>query len=101
MLTIPAQFDIVGHTVKVVYRDDLEDDCECVGKFVGSESRVELQSGLSAEYTQVVFWHEVMHAICEHMGMPALNKDEDSIDRLGQGVAQVLKSMKGKAKAKR
>ncbi len=43
------------------------------------------------------FWHEVMHAIATHMGMKDVNDNEEWIDKLGQGVAQVLKTKKGKA----
>ena len=97
MRQIPEQFDIVGHTIKVRFRDDLLDDCECHGRFVASKNLIELQSGEAFSYTLATFWHEVMHAIAEHMGMKDLNNNEEQIDKLGQGVAQVLKTKRGKA----
>lgn len=97
MRQIPRQFDILGHTVEVRFRDDLQDDCECVGRFIASKNRIELQSGLAFSYTLATFWHEVMHAITTHMGMKDINADEEQIDKLGQGVAQVLKTKQGKA----
>lgn len=97
MRQVPAQFDILGHTIDVVYRDDLLEDCECHGRFLASKNRIELQSGESFSFTLATFWHEVMHAIASHMGMKELNDDEEKIDKLGQGVAQVLKTKRGKA----
>lgn len=97
MRQIPASFDILGHTIEVRFRADLLDDCECHGRFVASKNLIELQSGESFSYTLATFWHEVMHAIATHMGMKELNDDEEKIDKLGQGVAQVLKTKRGKA----
>jgi hypothetical protein len=97
MRQIPASFDILGHTVEVKFRDDLLDDCECYGRFVASKNLIELQSDQAFSFTLATFWHEVMHAIATHMGMKDINDNEEQIDKLGQGVAQVLKTKKGKA----
>lgn len=97
MRQIPASFDILGHTIEVVFRDDLGADCECDGRFLASKNRIELQSGMAFSYTLAVFWHEAMHAIATHMGMKDINDNEEQIDKLGQGVAQILKTKKGKA----
>ena len=96
MRVIPKYFEIVGHTIEVVMRDDLLDDCECHGRFIASKNRIELQTGQSRSFTLATFWHEVMHAIATHMGMKSLNEDEESIDKLGQGVLQVLKTKRSK-----
>lgn len=97
MRQIPKEFDLLGHTIRVRFRADLLEDCECHGRFVASKNLIELQSGEAFSYTLATFWHEVMHAIATHMGMKELNDDEDKIDKLGQGVAQVLKTKRGKA----
>jgi hypothetical protein len=96
MRTIPKHFDILGHTIEVEFRDDLMEDCECYGRFSPSRNRIELQSGMAFSFTLAVFWHEAMHAIAEHMGMKALNADEEMIDKLGQGVAQILRTKRNK-----
>ena len=95
MRKIPKQFDLLGHTIKVRMRDDLLDDCECHGRFIASKNLIELQSGESFSYTLATFWHEVAHAIATHMGMKELNDDEEKIDKIGQGIAQVLRSKRG------
>jgi len=93
---IPKYFDILGHTIEVSFRDDLVDDCECVGRFIASKNLIELQTGLASSYEMAVFWHECMHAIATHMGMRELNNDEEMIDKIGQGVAQILKTKRSK-----
>lgn len=97
MRQIPRTFQIVGHDIDVVMRDDLMDDCECYGRFIASRNLIELQSGQAFSFTLATFWHEVAHAIATHMGMKALNDDEEMIDKIGQGIAQVLKTKKGNA----
>ena len=97
MRQIPQQFDILGHTITVKMRSDLSEDCECHGRFIASKNRIELQSGEAFSFTLATFWHEVMHAIATHMGMKEINDNEEQIDKLGQGVAQVLKTKRGKA----
>ncbi len=96
MRTIPKYFDIMGHTIQVVFRDDLKDDAECDGRFIASKNLIELQSGHAFSYTLATFWHECMHAIATHMGMKNINDDEEVIDKLGQGVAQILKTKRSK-----
>ena len=97
MRQIPKHFSIVGHKIDVRFREDLQEDCECDGRFVAHRNLIELQSGYSFSYTLATFWHEVAHAIATHMGMKDLNNDEEMIDKLGQGIAQVLQTKKGDA----
>lgn len=96
MRKIPARFDILGHTIKVRFRDDLLDDCECYGRFIASKNLIELQDGLAFSFTLATFWHEAMHALATHMGMKDLNDNEEQIDKLGQGVAQILRTKRSK-----
>ena len=97
MRQIPSSFDIMGHTIEVRFRDDLSDDCECDGRFVAHKNLIELQTGYSFSYTLATFWHEAIHAINKHCGLDEIDKDETQVDRLGQGIAQVLRTKKGKA----
>lgn len=97
MRKIPERFEILGHTIEVVMRDDLADDCECDGRFIAHKNRIELQTGYSFSYTLATFWHECAHAIATHMGMKDLNNDEEMIDKIGQGIAQILRTKRGEA----
>ena len=98
MKQIPATFNIVGHTIEVRFRKDLRDVAECDGRFVAHHNLIELQTGMSNSYTLATFWHECAHAIATHMGMKELNNDEDQIDKIGQGVAQILTTASGRAR---
>lgn len=97
MRQIPAKFKVLSHEIEVVFRDDLEDDCECTGRFVANKNRIELQTGMAYSVTLATFWHECAHAIATHMGMKDLNNDEEMIDKIGQGIAQILQTKRGKA----
>lgn len=97
MKVIPAQFELLGHTVEVIMRDDLDDECGCDGRWTAGKNLIEIQTGHTDSYTKATFWHEVVHAISEHMGMEELNKDEEKVDKIAQGICQVLKSKKGNA----
>lgn len=35
-------------------------------------------------------WHEVIHGICEKMGMYDLNMDEDKINKLATGLSTII-----------
>ena len=101
MRTIPARFELMGHTIEVVMVDTLWDDAECHGRWIAHKNRIELQkttkqNGMSFSFLLATFWHEVAHAICTHCGMPDLNNDEEKIDLLGQGIAQVLRTKRNK-----
>lgn len=97
MRQIPARFHIMGHEIDVRMRDDLQDDAECYGRFIMTKNLIEIQSGLPFSVTLATFWHEVVHAINAHMGMPEIDADETKVDKLGQGIAQVLRTKKGSA----
>ena len=96
MRKIPKRFRLLAHEIEVVMRDDLADDCDCDGRFIATKNRIELQTGHSFSFTLATFWHEVAHAIATHMGMKELNDNEEQIDKLGQGIAQVLLTKRGK-----
>ena len=96
MRVIPKYFDVLGHTIEVVMRDDLMEVDDCDGRFVAARNQIELQSDMVPSVEMATFWHECMHVIATHMGMKDLNEDEEKIDKLGQGVAQILKTKRSK-----
>jgi hypothetical protein len=51
---------------------------------------------MAFSFTLATFWHECAHAIATHMGMDELNADEEKIDKLGQGIAQILRTKRNK-----
>jgi hypothetical protein len=101
MRTIPKRFNLVGHEVRVVLKNDLWDTAECHGRWIAHKNLIELQkptkqNGMTFSFLLATFWHECGHAIATHMGMPDLNNDEEKIDLLGQGIAQILLTKRNK-----
>lgn len=97
MRKIPKQFDLLGHTVRVVIRDDLWDTCEAHGRWIPHKHLIELQkpteqNGMTQSFLLQTFWHEAAHAILDNIGQGDLSNDERLVDLIGQCVHQVLKT---------
>lgn len=95
MRKIPSQFSLMGHTIKVIVREDLVDDADCYGRWHMTRHTIELQA-VSENFTKSAqlqtFWHEVVHAILDCSGHQDLSADEALVDRVGQGIHQVLRT---------
>lgn len=99
MNKIPKTFQLMGHTIKVVVRDDLQEVAECWGRWSAHKHLIELQkpdkhNGMTKSFLVQTFWHEVAHAILDNVGQPELSSDEKLVDQIGQCVHQVLKTSK-------
>ena len=95
MRVVPGKFQLMGHTIRVVMRDDLWDQCEAHGRWVKHKHLIELQTpteqnGMTQSFLVQTFWHEVCHAILDNIGKDDLSNDESFVDILGQCIHQVL-----------
>lgn len=99
MRKLPARFDILGHTITVRLRADLESDAGCYGRWHPTTHLIELQdpeaTEMSASFIMQVFWHEAVHAMLDLTGHEDLSSDEKLVDLLGQCIHQVLKTKRG------
>lgn len=99
MRAVPKSFDLLGHTITVVIREDLLSECDCYGRWTRAKQLIELQE-VNSEVTQSfqlqTFWHEVAHAILDHIGEDKQSEDEKYVDLWGQCIHQVLKTKRGK-----
>ena len=57
--------------------------------FIGQ--KILIDGGISAEKEKVVLLHEVLHGICEGLGLDDLNNDETLIQSLSTALHQCLK----------
>ncbi len=101
MRTIPKTFQLLGHTIRVVVRDDLWEMAEAHGRWIKHKHLIELQrpnaqNGMTNSFLVQTFWHEVMHAILDNIGKENLSDDEQFVDQMGQIVHQVLKTKRNK-----
>ena len=100
MRVIPKHFDLLGHTIAVVIRDDLQEDAGCYGRWWQTKQMIELQStkhgNVTPSFQMQTFWHEVTHAILDNIGSEDLSSDEKFVDLFGQCIHQILKTKRSK-----
>ena len=100
MRVIPKYFDLLGHTIEVVIRDDLVDEANCYGRWWKHRHLIELQStrrhDVTPSFQMQTFWHEVTHAILDNIGSEDLSEDEKLVDLMGQCIHQVLRTKRSK-----
>lgn len=94
---LPKSFELGGHMVKVKIVKDLYSNADCYGRWTPSLNQIEVQAvnkEVSASFQLQTFWHEVVHALLEVHCYEKLSKDENLVDRLGQGLHQVIRTLK-------
>lgn len=100
MRKIPSSFQLLGHTITVEMREDLQEQADCWGRWTPHKHLIELQvpdkkNGITYSFIVQTFWHEVTHAILDNVGQSELSGDEGLVDLIGQCIYQVLKTKKG------
>jgi len=95
---IPKSFSVLCHDVKVVFRKDLQSDCEAFGRWWQAKNLIEIQTpnqDVTREYAEQAFWHEAVHAIFDSLGYSEDSKDERKVDTVASCIVQILKTSKG------
>jgi len=92
---IPKQFQLAGHTIKVVVVQPRKwkHGKDCVGIWLPGDYRIEIISTCRGSNRQQVFCHEAIHALLEIAGLDDLNSDETKVDLLGHLLQQMLTTM--------
>lgn len=94
-MSLPKKFQLLGHTIKIVAREDLFDQCECYGRWTQQDMLIEIDTGHSGESLQMhSLYHEIVHAILDLTGYGKQSKDETFVDSVGGALAQVVGSIK-------
>jgi len=64
------------------------------GEFAGMQSyrrsTIEIADKLDQQDKNQVFWHEILHAICDRFHLRELDGDEQTIDLLATGIYEVI-----------
>lgn len=98
MITIPARFELIGHTIRVEYDSDLIDEESAYGTCDPQKQLIKLQPPgpeLTKEFVLQTFLHEAVHMWCYYMGYMNLYEDEKFVDLMGHCIYQFLKSKRG------
>lgn len=91
-LTIPAEFGLGGHVIRVKYRRMAKDD----GVYDDATKTIWLASSLKkspASHHFAVFAHELWHAILAHTGRDDLFYDEALVDSMAHLSIQALEAL--------
>ena len=80
----------VGAIAYAVIQDGTLDDVGLHGRTSFAKAQISIASGMNDAYSQHVLWHELVHVIMTHAGIPNEQQSESLIDTIAFGVLQVL-----------
>lgn len=89
MVTIPKQFSLFGETYKVkkLVKIDKEDSW---GEHDPIKNIIKIKKSLNQEQQEVVFLHEILHAVLSNLGYEKLNEDEVLVDTMAKALHQIF-----------
>lgn len=95
-MKIPNKYKLFDNEIVTKYFDDLADTTDCNGQWYSQLNTIKLQtvnSGLSKERQEWVFFHELVHSILFNMSETTLNKNEDFVNRFASLLKQAINTM--------
>jgi len=87
---IPSGFDILGNRITISVgpmRGRLHGDWD------SRTLTIRINEKDPPEVQRATLWHEITHCVLHHMGYDKLNNDETFVDRIGQCLNQVTKTL--------
>lgn len=88
MLNIPEKVKIAGIPYTVKFMDRVDNREDIGGLQVSAAQEIHIKNSLGKEHIEMVFLHECLHALYEHM---CLEHDEDIIRKLGHALHMFIK----------
>jgi hypothetical protein len=90
-LKIPKSLKIFGKTIKVSqpWKVDKQDSR---GEWIFLKSGIRIKRTLPIDEREVVFLHELTHAILDNLEYNDLSNDEDFMERFSRALHQALKT---------
>lgn len=91
-MKVPESVRIGGIEYRVQYEDNLRSGADiCYGYISYDDSTITLSTtdGAGHQRRCVTLWHEILHGIQEHSGIPVEN-EEEVITMFAKGIYQVL-----------
>lgn len=99
-MIIPTQFNLLGHTIRVVFVDKLMSEHDLIGEARYLKNEIALQSrmpGIELLRSDIEqsFLHELVHFILNYMGENELRKNEKFVDLFAGMLHQTLITQEG------
>lgn len=98
-IKIPHSFQILGHTVSIVWDENRLDDLNAVGLAEVTLDKITLTKKsdgktLTSDTIEHTYLHELVHTILKSMGENELYKNERFVDLFAGMLHQILKTSK-------
>jgi len=98
-MLIPKSFELFAQTITVEYRRTLHRSHKAVGLWIPGKNKILLQQRtktyeITDEQIEQTFLHELTHALLTILGYESLSHDEKLVDLIGNGLHQIIKSVK-------
>lgn len=93
----PSSYKLGAHRIKIKEDPEIDIFLEAIsarGAYSREQNEIRIASGMSGSYRDFLLWHEIVHSIMGHYGKEELDKDENLIDCLAEGILQVIKTIK-------
>lgn len=90
---IPKTFELGGQTISIEFKDMIANTPGMDGQASYGEQLIELKNGMKPEYTQFVFFHELVHHILSQMGEDKLRGTEKFVNEFATFLHQAIKTM--------
>jgi hypothetical protein len=96
---IPSKFNILNHTIEVVYDNEHCDKNDCFAQFIPKENKIilankyKIKTGWRKYKQEIIdhsFYHELVHCILYYMNSK-LWEDEKFVDQFAGLMAQIFK----------
>jgi Zn-dependent peptidase ImmA (M78 family) len=94
LFEIPKKLTLGAQTIDVKLVDLVSGTTGLDGEARYSNQSIEIRKGMKKEYSEFVFFHELVHHILSQTGDDALRTDEKFVNRFSTFLHQAIKTMK-------
>ena len=95
---IPKSVELLDQTINIVYKDDMTDKEDIVGRCRYRTNEIEIQEpkkhNMPDDQVIRTYFHELVHFILDVMKEEELNKKEEFVDTLAGYIYQSIKTSK-------
>jgi len=97
-MKIPIAYELLGNTIIIIKTGEMtfkngDKDKKQHGEYEDSHNSIKIDVSYSDDIIGTTLCHEIIHSILCKTGNEELNDDEDLVERLGQGLWQIWKTL--------
>ena len=99
MIKIPLSYELLGNTITIIKTGEMTfkgkdgADTKQHGEYEDSHNRIKIDVSYSDDIIGTTLCHEMVHSVLCKTGNEELNDDEDFVERLGQAMWQIVKTL--------